>query len=488
MKFTSKKKTGEDFQKVRVWEYSDTWKNPFAEDEDATADDLESYDDLAAAQAPRPRYEKKRGTDGKKKKRRKHRKISAEESSQADSLLSEILSESELEAVGPRMVTVDEDEDGDDCDSMDVLVSSDRAISKYRNDNDRYKHNAMPSSSRAQRERPKPLSPKQVLSSDDEDAIARPTAKPYNNYKLNNNNNDSLHVQVVERGDESSLDDYNPFNGMDDLIKNKPGSSKKSNPFDDESTIQPPPSPQQQKSNPFDDDGSQDDDVATDDDETHIETTLKEDQGVIEIRPVSKDDDDEDADGEEDKDDDDDDDDDQDEDIVESSRRLLRKCDERIQYQHHNDEVQSLKGTIEQMKNQAEAMAEQLRRAVETKCDLVLAQNEMERRHEQVLISKDEELKNMRMYIQEILEAQAKSELNFMNEISSLAKKLDFVEAQRMKDNQEKDYEIAQLEHKMKEMRTTTGSSTRVGFRGSSSSIGSQSTGGGRSRQKVHAV
>ena len=105
------------------------------------------------------------------------------------------------------------------------------------------------------------------------------------------------------------------------------------------------------------------------------------------------------------------------------------------------------------MKAQAEGMAEQLRRAVETKCDLVLAQNEMERRHEQGQIVKENEMKDLRVYIQEILESQAQSELNFMNEISSLAKKLEVTETQHRREIEEKDYEISQLESEIKSMR-----------------------------------
>mmetsp|Transcript_14699 Transcript_14699/g.26318 ORF Transcript_14699/g.26318 Transcript_14699/m.26318 type:complete len:324 (+) Transcript_14699:1-972(+) len=259
------------------------------------------------------------------------------------------------------------------------------------------------------------------------------------------------------------------------------------------------------KTNPFDDNGEEHDEVDTDDDEMHIETTLQEEKGVIEIRPMastsmSQDEEEEEEDEEDETEDDNEvnDDDDDEEDIVESSKRLLRKCDERIQYQHQNDEVQTLKATISQMKSQAEAMAEQLRRAVETKCDLVLAQNEMERRHEQEIIAKDEELKNMRIYIQEILESQAKSELNFMNEITSLANKLEKVEANHKKESAEKDEEITRLEHKVKDLRSGSvrGTSVRHSYRGrfgETSSLGSHSTGrssrnsySSRSMQKAH--
>uniref|UniRef100_A0A7S4EN08 Uncharacterized protein n=1 Tax=Pseudo-nitzschia australis TaxID=44445 RepID=A0A7S4EN08_9STRA len=144
------------------------------------------------------------------------------------------------------------------------------------------------------------------------------------------------------------------------------------------------------------------------------------------------------------------------EDILESSRRLLRCVDQRIQYQQQNDEVASLKQDMERMKTQAEAMAEQLRRAVETKCDLVLAQNEMERRHEQDLISKDYELRELRIYIQDILEQQAKSELNFMNEISSLACTLEADKAKHSEQVEEKDSRIFQLETRVEFMRVAS--------------------------------
>jgi hypothetical protein len=496
-------KKDKDFEKVRVWEYSETWNNPFSNEDQTTVDDDDDEDDVdndyLQGNDRRSRStrhnEKKKSSSGKKKRssRRKHKKVSAEESSQADSLLSSILSESELEDVERFMPAVtevleDEEDEDEDCDSMNVLASVRPVVTK------------IPSSSpRTRRERPQPLSAKQVLSFDEEELGRRHRPIPLED--------DSMHVHAGNRGDNSSLEDHgavageddddvvvsddddtnilNPFSGMDDLIKKKPSTDSNN----------------KAKSNPFDDDDNSEeaDSVATDDDNVHIEATLKEEQGVIEITPLSKSMDAAGSDEEEEQEeqDDIDEDEEEEEDIVESSKRLLRMCDERIQYQHHNEEVQTLKATVDQMKNQAEAMAEQLRRAVETKCDLVLAQNEMERRHEQVLISKDHELKDMRMYIQEILDMQAKSELNFMNEISSLARKLEIVEEKRLKESKEKDNMIAQLESKVMDLQTGSvrGNSSRRSFRGrftdSSSSIGSHSTTSkqslsARNRQKVH--
>lgn len=541
MPFPSSKKvkntTIKDFEKVRAWEYAESWNNPFGSEESPipVVDD-DDGDDADVEEKRRHRRQKKpSSSSSSKKKKKRKKKISLEESSQADSLLSSILSESELEdverfnnkknqmpavkevadanAVDDESEDDDLNEDDEDCDSLNVLASVARP----------YKQLPPLSAAlltRSRRERPAPLSPKQVLSFDDEELL-RAAANAQKSHRLAD---DSLHVHAsIRRSDSSSLEDdevdhggrggdkkedttvaavvideededddatsniLNPFNGMDDLIKTKPSvdgsgsgsittdkkSPKTSNPFEEDTIA--------------DNDGDEADSVATDEDNMHIEATLQEERGVIEISPRNSKSHDESEDEEEDEEEPEE----EEEDIVESSKRLLRMCDERIQYQHHNEEVQTLKATVNQMKNQAEAMAEQLRRAVETKCDLVLAQNEMERRHEQVLISKDEELKEMRLYIQEILEIQAKSELNFMNEISSLARKLEIVEEKRLKENKQKDKEIVELESKVKDFQTgslrsnLSPRSFRHRFTDSSSSIGSHFT---NSKQSMTVV
>jgi hypothetical protein len=262
----------------------------------------------------------------------------------------------------------------------------------------------------------------------------------------------------------------------------------------------------QNDTNPFSSDNAESDEDSSVASGDAVETALAEDEGVIKITPVSK----AVSTGHNDEEDDNDDDDSDDEDdIVESSKRLLRMADERIQYQQHSEEVLMLKATIEQMKQSAEAMAEQLRRAVETKCDLVLAQNEMERRHEQDMIRMQDEQKDTRLYIQDLLDAQARSELNFMNEISSLAKRLEVTESKYKKEMAEKEYEISQIELKIKAMKTSGNpSSSSKAFRSryldssyylqnlDARSVGEDSTGTGRSskkssssrssRQKVH--
>lgn len=142
------------------------------------------------------------------------------------------------------------------------------------------------------------------------------------------------------------------------------------------------------------------------------------------------------------------------EDVVESSKRLLRMADQRMQYQHVNDEVKKLKEQIHSMDEQAAALTEQLRRAITTKCDLVLSQTEMERCHEQDLIAKDDEIHDMIKYNRDLLEKMANSELNFMNEISSLSDRMNVMERKNCKVMTEKDEKISELEKQVGRMKT----------------------------------
>ena len=143
-------------------------------------------------------------------------------------------------------------------------------------------------------------------------------------------------------------------------------------------------------------------------------------------------------------------------DIIESSKRLLRMADQRLQYQMYQDENKKLKRQIEDLKEQAAALTEQLRRAIETKCDLVLAQTEMERCHEQDLIAKDDEINDMRQFSKELIEQKSMSELNFMNEISELFSRMNQMEKKHFEELEQKDKQIIQLEEQIKQMKTAS--------------------------------
>jgi hypothetical protein len=459
MTFLSSKKK-DDFDRVKAWEYQEGWNNPFGDDGETFNDGVNPCDgedevlevgtvrgertsadidddygvDVVVDQIKDRKHRKKRG------KKKKKKRISDEESSQADSLLSEILSEGETEDMEiDRMMTLEEEADDEneneddgcdddyDNDSMQVVASTTRENKGYGS-SVRYNRFGGPQSAHGT------LAVENQLS-------------PRSRYAQRQN-------KIVDSSDEEEDGDgYNPFDGMNALLKTE----KSTNPFGDDSededngsessSLVPPQAvAASQKTmvktktntqNPFDD---EDEEVDSEDDGNFMngfssdEEEEDNEEESNEAKATQESDDEE--------------------DIVESSKRLLRMADQRIQYQQHSDEVHDLKATVQDMESKAEAMAEQLRRAVETKCDLVLAQNEMERCHEQDLIAKDDEIMDMRKYIQELLDAQAKSELNFMNEISSLARKLELVDAKHNKEIEEKDAQISELEQKIKSMKT----------------------------------
>ncbi len=254
--------------------------------------------------------------------------------------------------------------------------------------------------------------------------------------------------------DESGMDDLskNPF-VEDDLSQNPFSGKNNAKIAGDDLSKNPFLRNNKATSNPFGRDDLLRDRAVSDSDESSemdplpLSMYLEEEKNARASNPFG---------GEEDSSDDGDDDDD---DIIESSKRLLRSADQRIQYQHQRDEIMSLKEKMKRMEDQAEAMAEQLRRAIETKCDLVLAQNEMERNHEQTQIAKEAEIKDLRLYIQEIIESQANSELNFMNEIASLARIVENNKAKHAKLIEHKDYKITQLENKIESMKVSASNS-----------------------------
>jgi len=165
------------------------------------------------------------------------------------------------------------------------------------------------------------------------------------------------------------------------------------------------------------------------------------------------------------------------EDVVESSKRLLKMADQRLQYQQYNDEIKRLREHVDRMKHQAEAMSEQLRRAVETKCDLVLAQTELERCHEQNLISKDDEIRDIKRYVQELVDYQASNDLTYMNEIAILSNRVDKMTAKHKKEMDAKDAMIADLQAKAASSSSATTSTTTLSpSSSSSSSVSSESS------------
>ena len=74
---------------------------------------------------------------------------------------------------------------------------------------------------------------------------------------------------------------------------------------------------------------------------------------------------------------------------------LLARAQERVLLQRTTEELKELRKQMEKKNEEIEILAGQLRRATETKCDLVLLQTEMELHHEQDLTAKNSEVKEL---------------------------------------------------------------------------------------------
>lgn len=155
-------------------------------------------------------------------------------------------------------------------------------------------------------------------------------------------------------------------------------------------------------------------------------------------------------------------DDDDDEEEVDA-RDLLAQVNARMEQQRLMEEVKQLRATIEQKDTEIEQLTGQLRMAISTKCDLVIAHTELERLHESDMERRKnyaDEVKRHNLYLQEV---RAEVEMDFMNELTQLAAKCQESEEKRQAEVTEKDLTIKLLEQKIYRMEKNAlqGSSAR---------------------------
>ena len=156
-----------------------------------------------------------------------------------------------------------------------------------------------------------------------------------------------------------------------------------------------------------------------------------------------------------DDDDDDDDDDDEEEEEEESSTNaaeLLAYANVRLQQQRLQIEVKQLKDLLRQRDEQVVQLSGQLRRATESKCDLVVACTEMERLKEEAEKYGSEEAREVKKGYLAVLEDRADMEREFMNELATLSEQLCEQDRRFKNMLMEKDFTIAQLEEKVRRL------------------------------------
>lgn len=148
----------------------------------------------------------------------------------------------------------------------------------------------------------------------------------------------------------------------------------------------------------------------------------------------------------------------------EETATLLEQAHDRLHLQQLQDQVKELHEKLERKNVELETLTGQLRRAVATKCDLVLAHTELELHHEQNLKRKDEGLNQLKKTNFGLVEAQSEVEKDLLNEICELTNKMKHMEQthrQEIKDwdlahqNEiaQKDYKIAKLEEEIRKLK-----------------------------------
>ena len=145
---------------------------------------------------------------------------------------------------------------------------------------------------------------------------------------------------------------------------------------------------------------------------------------------------------------------------------LLERARDRIARQRLVEQVKALEMIVERKNTELEQLNGQLRRAVETKSDLVIAHNEIEKRHAMVVEKKEQNLLRMKQANIWLLEAQSIKEKELLNEIIRLTdltrdaeekrrEELDDWERMHRNEMLEKDYTIARLSEELRKLGVT---------------------------------
>jgi hypothetical protein len=158
--------------------------------------------------------------------------------------------------------------------------------------------------------------------------------------------------------------------------------------------------------------------------------------------------------------------------LSEDARELLERAQDRLARQRLQDEIRELKDVIERKNLELETMAGQLRRAVETKCDLVIAHKELEKSCSNAMRQKDLNIQEMKKANICLMEAKSQTEQQLMSEIIRLThlcrdlemkhqEELDDWERMHRNEMLEKDFEIAQLSEELRRLKQASSDSSK---------------------------
>ena len=173
---------------------------------------------------------------------------------------------------------------------------------------------------------------------------------------------------------------------------------------------------------------------------------------------------------------------DDDEEDQESVTNLLERAHDRIAMQHLQEEIAKLNEVIEKKNEEIEHISGQLRRAVATKTDLVIAHTELERHHENNLSLKEQDVQVLKKEKVSLEEQKSKIERELLDELVKLTDQLkatkkghrqELEDWERLHRNEmlEKDLQIAQLTEEIRtlqgfdNMKNKKGTGMKVVFR-----------------------
>jgi hypothetical protein len=146
-----------------------------------------------------------------------------------------------------------------------------------------------------------------------------------------------------------------------------------------------------------------------------------------------------------------------------ATQTLLDRAHERVAMQRLHEEIERLHDVLEQKNEEIEKLAGQLRQAVETKCDLVIAHTELERHHAFNLACKKKDVSALKEENRTLQEKRTEAELTLLNELVQLTdamkeaekahqQELDDWERLHRNEMLEKDFQIAQLSEELRKL------------------------------------
>lgn len=120
--------------------------------------------------------------------------------------------------------------------------------------------------------------------------------------------------------------------------------------------------------------------------------------------------------------------------------------------QHLTEEIESLKTQLMRKNDEIEVLNGQLRRAIATKADLIVAHTDLEYCHERDLQVKDDVAAQLKRDSLTQQEMRYEVEKEFMNEIFKLTEQMEATRASHECEMLEKDYQISQLRKQLRDL------------------------------------